>query len=83
MVVVMLQHTKKRNRLRHQYKHPISPPSSFCNQIMYRSVPLFLIPNTMVLSTSHSRAFLSKYFITEKAVTSSSKKEWLQATGIL
>jgi hypothetical protein len=39
----------------------------------------------MVLSTSHSRAFLSKYLIIEKAVTSSSKKkkECIKATGTL
>jgi len=52
---------------------------------MYCSIPPFLIPNTKVLSTSHSRAFLSKYLITEKAVTSFSKKrkECIQATGAL
>jgi hypothetical protein len=48
---------------------------------MYCSIPKFFIPNTMVLSTSHSRAFLSKYLITEKAVTSSNKKECVQAAG--
>jgi len=43
------------------------------------------VPNTMVLPTSHSRAFLSKYLITEMAVTSSSnkKKEFIQAIGTL
>lgn len=39
----------------------------------------------MVLSTSHSKAFLSKYLITEKVMTSSSKekKECIKATGTL
>jgi hypothetical protein len=75
--------TRKSNRLHHQSKLPVSPPSCLCNQIMYCSIPVLFIPNTTVLSTSHSRAFLSKHLLTEKAVTSTSKKECIQVTGTL
>lgn len=65
--------TKKSNRLHHQSNLQSPFQAAFVIKLC-TAVFQFFIPNTMVLPTSHSRAFLSKYLITEMAVTSSRKK---------